>query len=65
MSEGKIPWVDLIKDFKKRHPRLSKEVIYWKPQGFMKIIIYLKDGMELSYDYLFHRAIILKDRWKN
>lgn len=59
-----MPWSELIKDFKRRHPRLAKQVTYWRPLDYMRILIYLDDGMMLEYDYLFNRAYIREERWK-
>lgn len=63
MSE-KITWNKIFKDFKRRHPNLSKNVSYWRPFDYATIIIYLKDGMIITYNYDEHRAYILSTRWK-
>ena len=57
----KITWDTIYQDFKQRHPHLAKDVIRWKPCGYLKITIYVIGGMELEYDYWFHKATIRKD----
>ena len=37
--------------FKKTHPRLSKMVSSFQPCDYAKILIYLKDGSKLTYNY--------------
>lgn len=47
----KIEWKNILEDFKNRHPKLGKEVIYWKPSNYAEIIIELKNGQKLIYNY--------------
>lgn len=63
MSSNKIPWQKVFDDFKRRHPRLSKQVTYWCPHDYLTVLIYLNDGMKLTYSYLDHRATILGTNW--
>ena len=49
----------ILTDFKNRHPKLSKQITYWCPHDYLTILIYLKDGMKLTYDYNNHEAKIL------
>lgn len=55
----KITWKMVLEDFKQRHPRLSKQITYWCPKDYLTILIYLKDGMKISYDYFYHKATII------
>ena len=55
----KLTWDKIYKDFRKRHPTLRKEVTYWHPYGFAKILLYLKDGRKMIYDYDPHMAKFL------
>ncbi len=48
----KITWHDIYKDFKSRLPNLSKGATYWKPSGYLSIIVYFEDGSQMTYDYL-------------
>ena len=50
-------------DFKERHPKLGKEVCWWCPQDYATILIHLKDGMKITYNYDDHRATILCTKW--
>lgn len=47
----KITWLMIYKDFKKRYPRLSKTITYWRPFDYANILIYLEDGLIIIYDY--------------
>lgn len=60
----KITWNKIHKDFTIQHPRYAKEDVYWRPYDFGKILIYLKDGKEITYDYDTKRIKFLPDRWK-
>lgn len=60
----KVLWIDIFKDFKQRHPNLSKNVEYWRPDNFLRIEIFMKDGTKMMYEYDKHKATFLKDRWK-
>lgn len=61
---AKLSWKKILTDFKQRHPHLSKEISHWCPHDYATILIYLKDGMKLTYDYEEHKAVILGSRWK-
>lgn len=52
----KITWEVIYKDFRRRHPTLKKEVLHWRPHSYSTIILYLKDGSRMLYDYDFSRA---------
>lgn len=60
---NKVTWKDIIVDFKQRHPRLSKRVIYWCPHDYATILIHLKDGMKITYNYDDKKAVILSASW--
>lgn len=57
-TRNKISWKMILTDFKNRHPKLSKQITYWCPHDYLTILIYLKDGMKLTYDYYKHEAKI-------
>lgn len=61
----KIPWREIYSDFRRRHPNLAKKVLKWHPHDFLTILLYLEDGMKITYDYFDHKATILSSRWKN
>ena len=63
LLKEKITWKKILNDFKERHPRLGKEVCWWCPQDYATILIHLKDGMKITYNYDEHRATILCTRW--
>lgn len=52
----KITFLDIYKDFKIRLPNLSKRATYWKPRGYLSITVYLEDGSQMAYDYLYKKA---------
>lgn len=63
-GEGKVTFDSIYSDFRRRHPNLRKEVIHWKPYDYLKIKVYLFDGMILVYDYWSHTATVSKANWK-
>lgn len=56
MRQEKVTFTDIYKDFKARLPNLSKEVVYWKPSGYLSIQVVFKDGSQMVYDYLYKKA---------
>ena len=60
---NKITWKMILKDFKNRHPNLSKSVSYWCPYDYATILIYLKDGRKLTYNYDTHEDKVLTTSW--
>lgn len=61
---NKITWNMVLKDFKAMHPSLSKEVSYWRPHNYSTIVIYLKKGNKITYNYDTKEITFLKDDWK-
>jgi hypothetical protein len=53
----KITWEIIYKDFRRRHPTLKKEVTYWRPHDYATIMLYLKDGTKMLYNYDYSRAV--------
>lgn len=49
---SKITWAEVYKDFKSKFPRLKNEVIHYQPYNYLKIILTLKDGKKMVYDYM-------------
>ena len=47
----KVTWRKVYADFKKRHPNLSKKSACFCPYDYAEILVYLKDGTKLSYNY--------------
>ena len=54
----KITWDKIRKDFKRVYPRLSKESTWYGPYGYLQILIVLKDGTKVVYDYMTKQARI-------
>lgn len=52
----KITWDDVYKDFKTRHPRLSKDVCDYRPYAYLQIQIWFKNDRKMIYDYMTHRG---------
>lgn len=48
---NKITWDKIYKDFRRRHPNLSKDVINWRPYDYATILMQCKDGSKILYDY--------------
>mgnify|MGYP001773769574 CR=1 FL=1 len=59
----KITWKKVVEDFKDHHPKLAKQVVYWRPHDYMTILIYLKSGTKLYYNCETHESSILNDKW--
>lgn len=60
----KITWNMIRNDFKNRHPTFHKKAIYWRPHDYSTILIYLKDGKKITYDYDTKEIKFLIERWK-
>lgn len=60
----KITWDVIYKDFKSRHPNLSREVEYWCPHSYVSIKLYFLDGRTGVYKYFEHEVNFISDRWK-
>lgn len=54
-----MTWDNLYKNFKALYPRLSKSSVYFRPSGYMQILIYFKDGMKMTYDDVKKQASIV------
>lgn len=55
---SKISWENLYENFKSIYPRLSRSSVYFRPSGYMSIIVYFEDGMKMVYDDLKKQAYI-------
>lgn len=60
----KITWTMIYKDFKNHHPTFYKEAAYWRPHNYSTILIYLKDGKKITYNYDTKGIQFLIERWK-
>lgn len=60
----KITWSMIYDDFKRRHPKLRKDVIHWCPFDYLTIELYFKDGRKGIYTYFDHKMIWSHGRWK-
>ena len=49
-------WEALYENFKQLYPKLSKLSVYFRPYGYMSILIYFTDGMKVVYDDLMKQA---------
>lgn len=47
----KLAWSEVYRDFKARHPSLSKMSQSFCAYGYAEILVYLKDGSKLTYNY--------------
>ena len=47
---SKISWESLYENFKSIYPRLSRSSVYFRPFGYMSIVVYFEDGMRMVYD---------------
>lgn len=55
---SKISWESLYENFKSIYPRLSRSSVYFRPFGYMSILVYFEDGMRMVYDDLRKQAHI-------
>ena len=55
---SKISWESLYENFKSIYPRLSRSSVYFRPFGYMSIVVYFEDGMKMIYDDLRKQAHI-------
>lgn len=54
-----LTWRDIFADFKCRHPNLSKTAAGFRPYDFATIMVYLRDGSSMIYNYDKKRAAFL------
>lgn len=55
----KIAWYEIYQDFQRRFPRLSKDAARYQPNGYLSILVYLRDGTKLVYDYMEQRGRLI------
>ena len=55
---SKISWESLYENFKSIYPRLSRSSVYFRPFGYMSIVVYFENGMKMVYDDLRKQAYI-------
>lgn len=56
---SKISWESLYENFKSIYPRLSRSSIYFRPYGYMSIMVYFADGSQAIYDDLYKQTKIV------
>ena len=61
----KITWDVVYKDFRLRHPNLSKAVTYWCPHDYVTIKLYFEDGRIGTYNYISRKFNFMSERWTN
>lgn len=47
----KITWRMVYEEFKQRHPNLGKRASCFRPHSYATILIFLKDGTKMLYNY--------------
>lgn len=55
---SKISWESLYENFKSIYPRLSRSSVYFRPFGYMSIVVYFENRMKMVYDDLRKQAYI-------
>ena len=58
MTNAVCQLVVSYENFKSIYPRLSRSSIYFRPFGYMSIVVYFEDGMKMVYDDLRKQAYI-------
>lgn len=58
----KITWQDIYKEFRARHPNLRKDILDWRPHGYLTIVVKFRDGSTMIYDSLCKRGTFVKDQ---
>lgn len=53
---NKVAWEMIFDDFKSRYPSLKEEALYFRPVGYLKILVRLSDNRTMEYDYYEHKA---------
>lgn len=59
-SKEKLPYEEVMKDFRMRHPKLGKATRGWQPHGYATVRIWIDGGIVLDYNYDEHMAKIVK-----
>lgn len=54
--KDKKTWKEIFERFKSIYPNLSKNVLDYRPGGYLKIEVWFKDGSKLVYDDVEKRA---------
>lgn len=54
-----VTWKKIFEDFKKRHPKLSLLALDYSSYDYATILIHLRDGAKMIYDYDSRRAKFL------
>ena len=57
--KDKITWSDILSDFKKKYPRLSRRIVSYRPYGYMTIVVYLADGEKVIYNQFDKKACFI------
>lgn len=50
IMQTKVTWKDIYNDFCSIYPNLRKRAIGYTPYGYMRIMIYCKDGERMVFD---------------
>lgn len=58
---GKVTWGDIYKDFKFRHPNLSKDAVGYGPHGYATIVVWFEGGKKMLYNYDSKKAVFVVD----
>lgn len=59
-----VTFGDILDDFKRENPNMADQIVGYRPHSHLKIMIWLKDGRILIYDYLNKRGRFDLGRWK-
>ena len=59
MRTEKVKFKDIYDDFKIRMPNLSKKVEHWRPNGYLSIWIFFRDGSQMIYDYFYSKGAFI------
>lgn len=57
---NKITWKDVLDDFIKHYPTLSKKRLDYRPYDVLTIIVYFPDNVKVLYNYTTKQASFLR-----
>lgn len=64
-KEENLTFYDISVDFRRRHPRLNEQVVFWLPYDYMQIAVLLNNSKIIVYDYRDHKGLYMSEDDRN
>lgn len=59
---NELTWKDIYNEFRQLHPNMKKQVADYRPHSYLTIVVYMKDGSKVLYDYTTKRCSFLREQ---